>query len=147
MRIVLEKKIWFKTHFCIVHQTIISWFIFQVICTKDQVICTTDQVILLQHWGEVHKGDSQKPKFNQFVVSRHESALDGQISEAVRIQHRGQVLNSVGVYNQSKLARLVVGRWCFLPTGRIPNIPTSLTQLKTIRESILMMKKKGLLRH
>ena len=42
------------------------------------------------------------------MISSHKSCLERQIGEAVRIQLRGNTLNSVGVYNQSKLTRLVV---------------------------------------
>ena len=49
-----------------------------------------------------------RPSFNQYVISSHKSCLERQIGEAVRIQLRGNTLNSVGVYNRSKLTRLVV---------------------------------------
>ena len=62
---------------------------------------------MLKHWSEAHRGE-EKPRFNQFVISSYKSCLERQIGEAVRIQLRGNVLNSVGVYNRSKLTRLVV---------------------------------------
>ena len=36
--------------------------------------------------------------------------MERQVAKAVRIQLRGQVLNSVGVYNRSKLTRLVINK-------------------------------------
>ena len=60
-----------------------------------------------KHWSEAHM-PGERPSFNHYVVSKHKSCLDRQIGEAVRIQLRGSVLNSVGVYNRSKLTRLVV---------------------------------------
>ena len=62
---------------------------------------------MLIHWSEVHRGE-EKPRFNQFVISSYKSCLEMQIGEEVRIQLRRNVLNSVGVYNRSKLTRLVV---------------------------------------
>ena len=61
-----------------------------------------------KHWEEAHKSDHEKPSFNQYVIKKYKSCLERQIGEAVRIQLRGSVLNSVGVYNRSKLTRLVV---------------------------------------
>ena len=62
---------------------------------------------MTKHWANSHPGPV-KPKFHQYVIASFKSSLDRQVAEAVRIQHRGQVLNSVGVYNRSKLTRLVV---------------------------------------
>ena len=63
---------------------------------------------MLKHWGESHKEEVERPQFNQFVVKQYKSCLERQIGEAVRIQHRGIVLNSAGVFNRSKLTKLVV---------------------------------------
>ena len=62
---------------------------------------------MTKHWANSHPGPV-KPIFHQYVIGFFKSSLDRQVAEAVRIQHRGQVLNSVGVYNRSKLTRLVV---------------------------------------
>ena len=53
---------------------------------------------------------SQLPatKFHQVVANQYKTCLARQIGEAVRIQLRGNVLNSAGVYNRCKLTRLVV---------------------------------------
>ena len=66
-----------------------------------------DDSHMMKHWANSHPGPV-KPKFHQYVIASFKSSLDRQVAEAVRIQHRGQVLNSVGVYNRSKLTRLVV---------------------------------------
>ena len=46
--------------------------------------------------------------FNQFIVGQYKSALSRQVAEAVRIQMRCNVLNSVGMFNRCKLTRLVI---------------------------------------
>ena len=61
-----------------------------------------------KHWEEAHKEEKERLVFNQYVVAKYKSCLERQIGEAVRIQLRGNVLNSAGVYNRSKLTRLVV---------------------------------------
>jgi hypothetical protein len=68
-----------------------------------------DDSHMLKHWTAAH-GPRDKPKFTQVVVRRVKTALDRQIAEAIRIQLRGNTLNSVGVYNRCRLTRLVVHR-------------------------------------
>ena len=60
------------------------------------------------HWQDAHGGEDHPPQFNFRVVKRCKTALSRQVAEAVRIQLRGSVLNIKGVYNRSKLTRLVV---------------------------------------
>ena len=60
------------------------------------------------HWQEAHRGEDPSPHFNFRVVKSFKSALSRQVAEAVRIQLRGSVLNVKGLYNRSKLTRLVV---------------------------------------
>jgi hypothetical protein len=62
---------------------------------------------MMKHWTGSHMG-GPPPTFHQTVVKRYKSSLARQIGESVRIQMRGKVLNSAGVYNRSKLTRLVV---------------------------------------
>ena len=62
---------------------------------------------MTKHWANHHPGSS-KPLFHQYIVKSFKSSLERQVAEAVRIQYRGNVLNSVGGFNRSKLTRLVV---------------------------------------
>ena len=59
------------------------------------------------HWKTTHESEDP-PQFNFRVVKSFRTALARQVAEAVRIQLRGSVLNVKGVYNRSKLTRLVV---------------------------------------
>ena len=59
------------------------------------------------HWKTKHESEDP-PQFNFRVIKSFRSALARQVAEAVRIQLRGSVLNVKGVYNRSKLTRLVV---------------------------------------
>ena len=61
----------------------------------------------LKHWAGSHP-DSARPSFNMYVVGAYKSCIDRPIGEAVRIQMRGNTLNSVGVYNRCKLTCLAV---------------------------------------
>jgi hypothetical protein len=47
-------------------------------------------------------------EFYQYVVGRYKTSINRQIAEALRIQMRGDTLNSTGVYNRCKLTRLIV---------------------------------------
>ena len=62
------------------------------------------------HWKTSHEGEQECPPFNFRVIKSFQSSLARQISEAVRIQLRGEVLNQKGMYNRSKLTRMVVDR-------------------------------------
>ena len=64
---------------------------------------------MLKHWSSAHPND-RRPKFNMFVVKSYKSCLERQVGEAVRIQLRGNTLNSraEGAYNRCKVTRLVV---------------------------------------
>ena len=62
---------------------------------------------MMKHWTASHP-NCQPPKFHQVVARQYKTCLARQIGEAVRIQMRGNVLNSAGVYNRCKLTRLVV---------------------------------------
>ena len=64
---------------------------------------------MMKHWANSHPGP-EKPKFHQYIIASFKSSLRRQVAEAVRIQQRSQVLNSVGVYNRSKLTRLVIDK-------------------------------------
>ena len=63
----------------------------------------------MKHWANSHPGP-EKPKFHHYIIASFKSSLRRQVAEAVRIQQRSQVLNSVGVYNRSKLTRLVIDK-------------------------------------
>ena len=79
------------------------------------------------HWQDAHGGEDHPPQFNFRVVKRCKTALSRQVAEAVRIQLRGSVLNVKGVYNRSKLTRLVVDEewdkkvWAESWTERVEN--------------------------
>ena len=64
---------------------------------------------MIKHWITSHQGQ-EKPKFIQRVVNKYKSALDRQVGEAVRIQLRGNTLNSLCGFNRSKVTRLVVDK-------------------------------------
>ena len=61
---------------------------------------------MLKHWSLSHK--NEKPKFNQFIVGKYKTALGRQVGEAIRIQMRGNTLNSTGAYNRCRLTGLVI---------------------------------------
>ena len=62
---------------------------------------------MVKHWVAAHPGHT-KPLFHPYVIGQYKSALSRQVAEAVRIEKRGNVLNSVGAFNRCKLTRLVI---------------------------------------
>ena len=62
---------------------------------------------IYKHWQNQHGG--QKTAFKFKVVSFHNSPLDRQVSEAVRIARTGagKILNSKGEYNRCELPRII----------------------------------------
>ena len=62
---------------------------------------------MAKHWSNTHQ-DGPKPKLIQNVIRSYKFALERQVDEAVRIQMRHNVLNSVGTFNKCKLTRLVI---------------------------------------
>ena len=63
----------------------------------------------MKHQLLTHQGE--EPEFIVRAVSFHKTALDRQVSEAVRIRRRGgegRVLNSKAEFNRSYIPRLVV---------------------------------------
>merc|ERR1712082_139601 len=60
-----------------------------------------------KHWKNHHAGKKTEFKFR--IISFHNSALDRQISEAVRISRTGgeKILNSRGEFNRCELVRIV----------------------------------------
>ena len=61
-----------------------------------------------QHMMEVHREEVAKPDFKFKVVKTFKSALDRQVTEAVRIEMRGSILNRKGEFNRCSLTRLGV---------------------------------------
>ena len=57
---------------------------------------------------EIDHGGVEKPDFSFKVVKTFRSSLVCQVSEAVRVESRGEVLNSKGIYNRCSLPRLTV---------------------------------------
>ena len=62
---------------------------------------------ILKHWL-THHGGVGTPKFRIEVIKYCQDALTRQVGEAVRIQYRGQTLNSKSGFNRSGLSRLVL---------------------------------------
>ena len=60
-----------------------------------------------KHMENVHHGE-KTPDFSFKVIRTFQSALMRQVSEAVRVEKRGKVLNSKGIYNRCSLPRLTV---------------------------------------
>ena len=56
---------------------------------------------------DAHAGE-KTPDFSFKVIKTFQSALMRQVSEAVRVERRGKVLNSKGIYNRCSLPRLTV---------------------------------------
>ena len=62
---------------------------------------------ILKHWL-THHGGQGEPDFRLEVVKFCRDTLTRQVGEAVRIQYRGNTLNSKAGYNRSGLSRLVL---------------------------------------
>lgn len=60
-----------------------------------------------KHMQDAHAGE-KTPDFSFKVIKTFQSALMRQVSEAVRVEKRGKVLNSKGIYNRCSLPRLTV---------------------------------------
>ena len=60
-----------------------------------------------KHMEDAHAGE-KSPDFSFKVIKTFQSALMRQVSEAVRVERRGKVLNSKGIYNRCSLPRLTV---------------------------------------
>ena len=59
---------------------------------------------MIQHWLSCHRELSGPPKFRMKVVRSSQNAMKRQISEAVRIELRGEhVLNSLSEYSMCKI--------------------------------------------
>ena len=74
--------------------------------SKDYKDGTTDSH-MMKHWDDSHRGED-RPAFNFFKIRQFKDSLSRQVAESVRIELRGNTLNSKGVYNRSKLTRLCV---------------------------------------
>ena len=59
-----------------------------------------DDSHMVKHWVAAHPGTS-KPTFHQYVIGQYKTTLGRQVAEAVRIQMRSSVLNSLGVFNRT----------------------------------------------
>ena len=66
-----------------------------------------DDSHMVKCWVAAHPGTS-KSTFHQYVIGQYKTTLGRQVAEAVRIQMRSSVLNSVRVFNRGKLTRLLV---------------------------------------
>ena len=62
---------------------------------------------ILKHWL-THHGGQGTPQFRIEVIKYCQDALTRQVGEAVRIQYRGQTLNSKSGFNRSGISRLVL---------------------------------------
>ena len=66
-----------------------------------------DDSHMWKHMEGAHAGE-KTPDFSFKVIKTFQSALMRQVSEAVRVERRGKVLNSKGIYNRCSLPRLTV---------------------------------------
>ena len=64
---------------------------------------------ILKHWLTEHNGEG-KPDFRFKVIRIFKDCLSRQVAESVRIQERGEVLNSKTVYSRCKIPRLTIDR-------------------------------------
>jgi hypothetical protein len=62
-----------------------------------------------KHWISSHQAEGE-PTFAFKLVRKYRDSLSRQVGEAVRIQLRGNTLNSKAVFNRSRLTRLVIDR-------------------------------------
>ena len=62
---------------------------------------------ILKHWITHHSGQ-EKPDFRLEVVKYCKDTLSRQVVEEVRVQYRGNTLNSKAGYNRCGLCRLVL---------------------------------------
>ena len=63
-----------------------------------------DDSHMIKHWRLSHPDLQEPPKFNIMVVASFQDAMSRQLSEAVRIDLRGEnVLNSKSEYSKCKL--------------------------------------------
>ena len=76
-----------------------------------------------KHWDEAHPG-KEMPPFTFKIVQSFQDCLTRQVSEAVRIGLRGEVLNSKSEFSRCSIARLVVEKpeWEKKEEERLNNI-------------------------
>ena len=76
-----------------------------------------------KHWDEAHLGKDMPP-FKFKIVQTFQDCLTRQVSEAVRINLRGDVLNSKSEFSRCSIARLVVDKpeWEVKEEERMKNI-------------------------
>ena len=61
-----------------------------------------------KHWVECHPDMKEIPKFRFKIVKSFKDSLSRQVAESVRIDLRGNVINSKTVYSRNRLPRLEV---------------------------------------
>ena len=80
---------------------------------------------MVKHWRISHPELPIYPAFKFKVIGSYRDALSRQVAEAVRIELRGEVLNSKSEFNRCKLPRLTINRddWLFkqVPANIIAN--------------------------
>jgi hypothetical protein len=62
---------------------------------------------MVKHWAN-HHGGGETPAFMFKVAKRYKTALTRQVGEAVRIEMRGNVLNSKSEFTRCRIPRLVI---------------------------------------
>ena len=64
---------------------------------------------MIKHWLSSHQELNSPPKFKIKVVGRFQDSFTRQVSEAVRIELRGEhILNSRSEYSRCRIPRLVI---------------------------------------
>ena len=63
---------------------------------------------MYKHWAESHPEENSLPHFKFKLISTYQDCLTRQISEAVRIARREEVLNSKSEFNRCRITRLTI---------------------------------------
>ena len=61
-----------------------------------------------KHWRDSHPEMREMPQFRFKIVMSFKDSLSRQVAESVRIDMRGEVINSKSVYSRNRLPRLEV---------------------------------------
>ena len=95
---------------------------------------------MMKHWKLSHSELQEPPKFNIKVVASLQDAMSRQLSEAVRIDLRGEnVLNSKSEYSRCKVPRLVINKDEWSTNDGLKKKKVPLMDNKKVEEDILVM--------
>ena len=75
---------------------------------KQQLQNKDKQSVLYRHFKQDHRRDTQIPEFNMTIMKSHRSALDRQITEAVKINNtdRDKLMNNKTEWGHNKIMRM-----------------------------------------